>query len=65
MPAHSTLGDASISSILTYIRNEWGNAAAPVTRRVVGMTRVTSQGRVVPWTVAELNKHIEETKHSE
>lgn len=65
MPAHSTLDDGSISSILTYIRNEWGNAAGPVSRRVVGMTRVTSQGRVTPWTASELDKHIEETKSSQ
>ena len=65
MPAHSTLDDASISSILTYIRNEWGNAAPPVSRRLVGMTRVMSQGRVMPWTAKELDKHIAKTKSSQ
>ena len=65
MPSHSTMDDSSLSSILTYIRNEWGNASGPVSRRVVGMTRVTSQGRVVPWTAAELDKHIAETKATE
>ena len=65
MPAHSTLDDASISSILTYIRNEWGNAAQPVSRRTVGMTRVMSQGRVVPWTAKELDEHIKKTKSSQ
>jgi mono/diheme cytochrome c family protein len=65
MPAHSTLDDASISSILTYIRNEWGNAAAPISRRLVGMTRVMSQGRVMPWTATELDKHIAKTKSSQ
>jgi mono/diheme cytochrome c family protein/glucose/arabinose dehydrogenase len=65
MPSHSTMDDNSISSILTYIRNEWGNTGGPVSRRTVGMTRVTSQGRVVPWTAAELNKHIRETKAAE
>ncbi len=64
MPAHSTLDDASISSILTYIRNEWGNAAQPVSRRTVGMTRVMSQGRVVPWTAKELDEHIKKTNSS-
>ncbi|WP_338876913.1 c-type cytochrome [Spirosoma sp. SC4-14] len=58
MPAHSTMDDASLTAILTYIRNEWGNQAGPMGRRVVGMTRVTSQGRVVPWTAKELNKYI-------
>jgi mono/diheme cytochrome c family protein len=62
MPAHSTLDDRSISAILTYIRNEWSNAAGAVSGRVVSTTRHTSQGRVVPWTAAELNKHMLETK---
>jgi hypothetical protein len=62
MPAHSTMDDASITSILMYIRNEWGNNAGPIGRRTVGMTRVTSQGRVVPWTAKELNSYMLEAK---
>jgi mono/diheme cytochrome c family protein/glucose/arabinose dehydrogenase len=62
MPAHSTLDDGSIAAILTYIRNEWSNNAGPVSGRTVSTTRNTSQGRVVPWTAAELNKHIAQTK---
>ena len=62
MPAHSTLDDGSISSILTYIRNEWGNSAGPVSLRTVSVMRLTSQGRVVPWTAAELNKHMMEIR---
>ena len=65
MPAHSTLDDGSISSILTYIRNEWGHSAGPVSTRTVGKTRHTSQGRVVPWTAAELNKHMLESKDTD
>jgi len=61
MPAHSTLDDGSISSILTYIRNEWDNAAGPVSASTVSKTRNTSQGRVAPWTAGELNKHIGDT----
>ena len=62
MPAHSTMDDGAISSILTYIRNEWGNSAGAVSTRIVSRTRLTSQGRVIPWTAAELNTHIEESK---
>ncbi|GAB3884926.1 DUF7133 domain-containing protein [Spirosoma agri] len=62
MPAHSTMDDGAITAILTYIRNEWGNQAGPMGKRVVGMTRVTSQGRVVPWTAKELNKYVLEAK---
>ncbi|MEZ0541578.1 DUF7133 domain-containing protein [Fibrella arboris] len=58
MPAHSTMDDAAITAILTYIRNEWGNDAGPVGRRTVGMTRVTSQGRVMPWKAAELTNYV-------
>ncbi|GAB4021292.1 hypothetical protein GCM10028808_65610 [Spirosoma migulaei] len=62
MPSHSTMDDASITSILMYIRNEWGNNAGPIGKRTVGMTRVLAQGRVVPWTAKELNKYILETQ---
>ncbi|MBA4057268.1 MAG: dehydrogenase, partial [Marivirga sp.] len=60
MPAHSTMDDGAITAIMTYIRNEWGNSAGPVDRRTVGTTRHTSQGRVIPWTAEELNKHMRE-----
>jgi mono/diheme cytochrome c family protein len=59
MPAHSTMDDAWIAAILTYIRNEWGNQAPAVTGRTVSSTRHTSQGRVYPWSASELNRHIE------
>ncbi|TVP44668.1 MAG: dehydrogenase [Mongoliibacter sp.] len=62
MPSHSTMDDASIAAILTYIRNEWGNQAEPVSPRTVGTTRHQTQGRVFPWTAEELNKHIGEKK---
>ncbi len=59
MPAHSTVDDATITNILTYIRNEWGNNAGPISRMLVGRTRHTTQGRVLPWKVDDLNKHVE------
>ncbi|MDQ4140586.1 MAG: dehydrogenase, partial [Bacteroidota bacterium] len=65
MPAHSTMDDAAITAILTYIRNEWGNNAGPVGKRTVGATRLTSQGRVVPWKAEELKKYVLETKAPE
>jgi len=58
MPAHSVMDDADIAAILTYIRNEWGNQASPVTTGTVGSTRHTSQGRVIPWTVKDLDKYV-------
>ena len=65
MPAHSTMDDAAITAILTYIRNEWGNNAGPIGKRTVGTTRNTSQGRVVPWKAEELKKYVVETKTTE
>ncbi|GEO11406.1 hypothetical protein SAE01_39020 [Segetibacter aerophilus] len=65
MPAHSTMDDAAITAILTYIRNEWGNNAGPIGKRTVGTTRNTTQGRVVPWKAAELKKYVLETKVQE
>lgn len=62
MPAHMTMDDAAITSILMYIRNEWGNNAGPVGRRTVSLTRNTSQGRVMPWKADELNKYVSEAK---
>ena len=59
MPAHSTMDDASIAAILTYIRNEWGNQAPVISGSTVSSTRHTSQGRVYPWTAPELIKHTD------
>jgi hypothetical protein len=59
MPSHSTMDDAAITSILVYIRNEWGNNAGGINRRTVGRLRHTTQGRVQPWSVKGLNEHIE------
>ncbi len=61
MPSHASLDDGKIAAIISYIRNEWGNRASPVTGRLVGGTRILSQGRVMPWTVGELEKHIRDT----
>lgn len=58
MPAHSTMDDAVITTILMYIRNEWGNQAGPIGKRTVATTRVLSQGRVKPWTAKELNTYV-------
>lgn len=58
MPSHSTMDDGAITSILVYIRNEWGNNAGEVNRRTVGRLRHTTQGRVQPWSVEALNEHV-------
>ena len=58
MPAHSTMDDASIAAILTYIRNEWGNQATPISSRTISKTRMATQGRVYPWKATELDEYI-------
>lgn len=59
MPSHSTTDDVTITNILTYIRNEWGNNGGSLSRGIVGKTRHLTQGRVMPWKVDDLNEHIE------
>ena len=47
--------DEKISYVLTYIRQEWGNAAAPVTAEKVNEIRTkAAAARKSPWTEAEL-----------
>ncbi|MCB0686208.1 MAG: dehydrogenase [Saprospiraceae bacterium] len=59
MPSHSILDDQVIASILTYIRCEWGHNAKPVSPRTVSRLRHTTQGRVQPWKIDDLNNHVE------
>ena len=42
MPAFDwRLDDAQVASVLTYIRNNWGNAAAPVTANTIAKQRTS------------------------
>ena len=59
MPAHTSLDDGTLSAILTYIRNEWGNNAGAIDRRFIATTRNVTQGRVVPWGAEELKTYIQ------
>jgi mono/diheme cytochrome c family protein len=55
MPAQGAqLNDREIADALTYVRNTWGNTAAPVTVEAVAEVRAQVQ-RPTPWTWAELN----------
>jgi len=56
MPSHSVMEDKEIAAILTYIRNEWGHGAGAIMPGTVGHIRHRSQGRVVPWSAAELKE---------
>jgi mono/diheme cytochrome c family protein len=53
-PWGGTLKDADIAAVLTYVRNSWGNKAAPVTTARVAAIRAATSSRTTPWTAAEL-----------
>jgi mono/diheme cytochrome c family protein len=55
-PLGSTLQDEQIANVLTYVRREWGQAAAPVDADTVKAVRTLSIGRSRPWTDEELMK---------
>lgn len=54
MPAWKQLKDSEIAAILTYIRSEWGNNAAPIPADFVAKIREEIADRSDPWTQAEL-----------
>ena len=58
MPAFGPLGsnwkDEKIADVLTYIRQEWGNKSAPVTKETVARIRAATSDRGKGWTAAEL-----------
>jgi mono/diheme cytochrome c family protein len=53
-PLGSTLTDAQVAAVLTYIRREWGQAGAPVTPSMITDIRALTRGRLRPWTNQEL-----------
>lgn len=55
MPSFSTLQDKDIAAIATYIRNSWGHSNSPISGRMVGGIRFRTQGKIKPWTAAELD----------
>jgi len=46
--------DDQIAAVLTYIRQEWGNKAGPITPEQVTEIRTLETARAKPWTAAEL-----------
>jgi mono/diheme cytochrome c family protein len=55
-PLGGALSDEQVASVLTYIRREWGHAAAPVTPEDVVEVRGLTRTRARPWTDAELQQ---------
>jgi mono/diheme cytochrome c family protein len=55
MPAFGErFDDAKLAAILTFIRSEWGNNAAPIPPESVAATRAATLGRRGEWTAPEL-----------
>jgi mono/diheme cytochrome c family protein len=55
MPAHGALDDQQISSILTYVRREWGHDAPPVDPAHVAAIRAATKHHSDAWSPEELN----------
>jgi mono/diheme cytochrome c family protein len=53
-PWGKVLKDEQIAAILTYVRNEWGNKAPPITKDFVSKIREETKDRTEPWTQKEL-----------
>jgi mono/diheme cytochrome c family protein len=61
MPAFGSTGtfgwsDEKIADVLTYVRSEWGNKAAPITPEQVAAVRTAESSRNKAWTEDELLK---------
>ncbi|MCW5556396.1 MAG: c-type cytochrome [Verrucomicrobiae bacterium] len=57
MPAFApALEDGQIADLLTYVRREWGNIAAPVKAETVASVRSAHEDREDSWTEVELLK---------
>ncbi len=60
MPPWSHLSDLQIASVLTYVRNSWGNEAEPVAEALVADVREQTADRVAAWTAPELDTLVAE-----
>jgi len=57
-PLGSTLSDADVAGVLTYVRREWGQPGTPVAPETVKDVRALTADRPRPWTNDELLKLI-------
>ena len=53
-PLGSLLGDRDVAAVLSYIRQDWGNNADPVTEEVIAEVRAEFESRTDLWTIEEL-----------
>lgn len=48
------LDDQQAAAVLTFVRQEWGNKAAPISPSVIARARAAHASRTTPWTADEL-----------
>ena len=53
MPPHGFMKDDQLASILTYVRNAWGNRSGLISDQDVAGYRKSESARTAPWTEAE------------
>ncbi|MEQ1690376.1 MAG: cytochrome c [Gemmatimonas sp.] len=46
--------DDELAAVATYVRQSWGNKAAPIATATVTRIRLANAGRTTPWTAKEL-----------
>jgi mono/diheme cytochrome c family protein len=49
MPAWKSLSDDELAAVLTYIRSDWGNAAAPIKAETIKSQRELTKARTEPY----------------
>ena len=64
MPSWKQLKDEQIAAVLTSIRSEWGNAAAPISTEYVKIIREKTIARTEPWSQKELKAMAAESAGS-
>jgi mono/diheme cytochrome c family protein len=50
------LNDKELAAVLTYVRNSWGNKAAPVSAEAVKKVRESTKDRSIFWKPEDLLK---------
>lgn len=56
-PWGAVFNDTQIAAVLTYVRSQWGNSAAPVTAAQVAAVRAKTSARKTMWTWPELQAY--------
>ena len=54
MPPVGDWSDRSIAAVLTYVRQQWGNDAGPISAELVAEVREKIKDRTKPWTGPEI-----------